>query len=167
MKTVFSCFVLVAATISAPVLSKSPHGSPLLGRWAVVKSRLPMPPAQRPKKVVIAFRPADLAKLTMDVDIVYANGKAVHTVSTATLDGASYPVKGSPEADLYAMKMPQPDTLVLALSMHGIPASTRIYTVAADHKHMTETAVYYDKNGHPILKTHYFTRMGPKHSDRM
>ncbi|MBB6185387.1 hypothetical protein [Oleiagrimonas soli] len=34
--------------------------------------------------------------------------------------------------------------------------------IAADGQHMTETAVYYDKDGHPIMHTHYFTRMGPR-----
>ena len=72
---------------------------------------------------------------------------------------SSAPVTGSPEADIAAMKQPQPDVLVVALGKGGIPASTRIYAAAADGKTMVETAVYFGSDGLPIMRTNYFTRV--------
>ena len=41
----------------------------------------------------------------------------------------------------------------------GIPASTRIYTVAPDGKTMIETAGYIGEGGKPVMRTNYFKRI--------
>ena len=149
----------IGVCVSAPVCAGSSATSPLLGRWAVDTSRLPMPPAARPKSVTIAFRQASAAKITMQVDIVGADGQRVHTVGTAPLDGSPIPIEHSPEADEAAMKQPQPNVLVVALDRDGVPASTRIYAVASDRQSMVETAVYFGRDGKPIMRTNYFRRV--------
>jgi len=159
MRTLFVCLLIAGAVLGAPAHARSRTSSPLLGRWAVDVSRLPIPPAARPKGVTIIFSDADQGKLTMEVDIIDAGGAEIHSTGTAAFDGISVPVKGSPEADIVAMKRPQPDVLVVALGKGGIPASTRIYAAAADGKTMVETAVYFGSDGLPIMRTNYFTRV--------
>jgi hypothetical protein len=69
------------------------------------------------------------------------------------------PVVGSPEADAAAMEHPQPNVLVLGLSMGGVPASTRVYAVAPDGKTMTEVVSFYANDGKPAMRMHYFNRL--------
>ena len=49
--------------------------------------------------------------------------------------------------------------LVLALSKNGNGASTRIYAAEPNGEEMVETAVYYAKDGSPIMRTNYFSRV--------
>ena len=156
----FAAILLVAGFIeAAPALARSPADSPLLGSWAVDISRLPIPPAVRPKSVTITFSDADGARWTTDVEIVDASGAASHAVSSAALDGTAAPVKHSIEADTVALMLPAPNVLVMDLVKKGIPASTRVYTVAADGKTLTETVAYAGGNGLSMMRTNYFTRV--------
>lgn len=132
--------------------------SPLFGRWTVDTSKMPMPPEARPKSVVLTFADAGKERITMGVDIVFHEGNSVHTKGTNPLDGTSVPVVGSPEADAAAMTHPQPNILIVGLSMAGVPASTRVYSVAPDGTAMTETVSFYDDKGKPAMRVHYFTR---------
>jgi hypothetical protein len=92
----------------------------------------------------------------MNVSIVDASGNETKADSTYTLDGAAVPITGSPEADTGAMKMPTPNVLVLALTKGGVGASTRIYAAAPNGKDVVETAVYYAKDGTPIIAHQLF-----------
>ncbi len=153
-------FALVAgAALGASADARSSVDSRLLGTWAVDASRLPMPPEARPKSVTISFGDAGAGKLAMEVDIVDAAGARIHSTSTAAVDGSSVRVTASPEADLAAMKLPQPGVLVLALGKGGVPASTRIYAAAPDGRTMVESAVYFGSDGLPIMRTNYFRRV--------
>lgn len=164
MKSFLATLLLAAGLgVSAPTAApaadaNTPASSPLLGRWAVDVSRLPMPPAARPKSVTLAFADAGGGKWSVNVEIVDAEGAKIRTVSTYPLDGTVATVQGSTiEADTGAMKTPTPNVLVLGLGKAGMPASTRVYTIAADGNSMTETAVSFD--GVPVLRTHYFSRV--------
>ncbi|GLQ88781.1 hypothetical protein GCM10007898_23510 [Dyella flagellata] len=121
-------------------------------------SRLPMPPAQRPKSVRFTFSDAGADKWTVHVDIVYAPGNEVHSVSTSALDGTAAVVQNSPEADRVALKQPSPNVLVMALEKGDTLVSTRIYSVMPDGRSLVETEVYPGAKGLPVMKTHYFTR---------
>jgi hypothetical protein len=159
MKALVAILLIAGAIPNAPVFAQSSTASPLLGRWAVDVTRLPIPPAARPKSVTIGFNDAGAGKLTMNVDIVESTGAQIHSTGTAPLDGSAVSVKGSPEADLAAMKLPQPNVLIVSLCRDGNPASTRIYAAAADGKTMIETASYFGNDGKPILRTNYFVRV--------
>ncbi|NII09515.1 hypothetical protein [Oleiagrimonas sp. C23AA] len=126
-------------------------------------SRLPMSPSARPKRVIITLSRVATHRLSMDVAITYADGSKVHSHNVATLDGSAVRVTGTPEADQAAMIEPRANVLVLALGKNHMPASTRVYSVQSDGRHMVETAVGYD--GQPTIHTHYFTRLvsGPAH----
>ena len=80
--------------------------------------------------------------------------------STYTPDGTPAPVEGDiAEADTGAVTMPALNVMVLALGKGGMPASTRVYTVAQNGQEMTETATYVGEDGKPIMRTNYFTRI--------
>lgn len=159
MRALFVFLLIAGTALGAPAHARSSTASPLLGSWTVDVSRLPIPPAARPKGVTITFTDAGEGKLAMDVDITDAGGAEIHSTGTAALDGSSVSVTGSPEADIAAMKRPQPGVLVVALGKGGSPASTRIYAAAADGRTMVETAVYFGSDGLPIMRTNYFTRV--------
>jgi hypothetical protein len=159
MKALYAILLVAGVIQTAPVLARSSTASPLLGSWAVDVSRLPIPPTARPKSVTITFSDAGGGKWTTRVDIVDASGAVSHAVSNAALDGTAASVKDSIEADTVALKLPAPNVLVMDLVKKGIPASTRVYTVAADGKTLTETAAYAGGNGLPMMRTNYFTRV--------
>ena len=95
----------------------------------------------------------------MQVEILSNDGSARRMGSAFAPDGTAVPIEGDKaEADTAAAKMPAPNVLVMALSKGGIPASTRIYTVAPGGEEMTETAVYFGADGKPIMRTNAFTR---------
>ncbi len=149
---------LIVGLLPAPALAQTAP-SPLFGSWAVDVTRLPMPPEARPKSVIFTYGDAGGGKLRTSVDILGGDGSASHAVSTSALDGSAAPVIGSPEADTIALKSPQPNVLIMALSKGGIPGSTRIYVVAPDGKSLVETAVYFAQGGVPVMRTNYFTRV--------
>ena len=100
----------------APVAEPS---SPLLGSWAVDVTRLPMQPEARPKHVTFTFSDAGAGKWTTKVDIFGGDGSERHMTSTYALDGTPAEIQGDmAEADTGAVKLPQPNIMVLQL---GIP----------------------------------------------
>jgi hypothetical protein len=159
MKALVATLLIAAVIQGAPAAALSSAASPLLGSWAVDVSRLPIPPTARPKSVTITFSDAGGRKWTTHVDIVDANGAASHAVSNAALDGTAAPINDSLEADTVALKLPAPNVLVMDLVKKGVPASTRVYTVAPDGKTLTESVAYAGGNGLPMMRTNYFTRV--------
>ncbi len=159
MRALFASLLIAGVVLYASAHARSSPDSRLLGRWAVDVSRLPIPPAARPQRVTITFSDAGRTKMTMDVDIIDARGAEIHATGTAALDGSAVSVNGSPEADTAAMRLPQPDVLVVALGKDGVPVSTRVYAAAADGNTMVETAVYFGGDGLPIMRTNYFMRI--------
>lgn len=164
MKTLLASLFIACALQLPPALAESPAShatapSSLLGTWAVDITRLPMPPDARPKRVTIEFSDARNGKWTMRVDIVDAGGSETSVAGTYARDGSTVAIQGSIEADVGAMKQPEPNVLVLALGKGGGPASTRIYTVNPDGTHMIETAVNTAANGLPMIRTNYFSRI--------
>lgn len=161
MKMLFTTVLAAFLIPNAPAFACSPALSPppLVGNWAVDVSRLPIPPEARPKSVTIKFSDMGCGNWATQVDIVNADGTKLHSEGVAPLDGTPTAAKDSIEADVTAMKMPSPNVLVMQLGKSGMPASTRIYTVAADGKTMIETAAYFGQDGKPILRTNHFTRI--------
>ena len=160
MKALLPILSLAAVAVVGPALAGAPAASPLRGSWAVDLTRLPIPPEARPKSVTITFSDAGAGKWRMNVDIVNrGDGAPVRMTSTWTPDGTPATGVSGPEADTIAVKMPAPNVMVAGLSKNGVPASTRIYTVAPDGRTMIETASYFANDGKPILRTNYFTRI--------
>ncbi|MCW1401232.1 helix-turn-helix transcriptional regulator [Novosphingobium sp. MW5] len=132
--------------------------SPLAGRWSLDVARIPE--EERPQRVTIDFRELPDRKWTVRVEMVGADGKAMHAESTAAADGV--PVAGTgnmPFVDTVTLRQPGPNTLVMSLGKNGAPVSTRVYTVSKDRKSMTETIIW-PGNSIPKLETTYFKRIG-------
>lgn len=157
MKSLLALAFTSTLVFSVPLHAAS-RPDPMVGQWSLDTSRMPIPPEARPKRVTITFEGTGSDRLSMDVDIVYADGTKVHSKGTASLDGSAIAVEGSPEADAAAMKRPDPHVLVLGLSKGGVPASTRVYTVSPDDRTMTETMSALGPDGRPTLRTNYFTK---------
>jgi len=152
---------LAAMAVSQPVVARSPIKSPLLGRWTVDVTRLPVPAGARPKSVTMSFTDVGGGKWRTNVDIIGSDGAERHMASTYAPDGTPAPIVGDQmEADRSAVKVPVPGVMVLALTKGGTPASTRVYSVAADGKTMIETAVYWGGDRNPVMRTNYFKRVG-------
>lgn len=163
MKALFPILLIVGVAQNAPVLAQSSTAtasasSPLLGSWAVDVSRLSLPPEARPKSVTMTFSDAGAGRWRTNVDIIAGDGSESHAVSTYALDGTVAPITGSPGLDTAAVKTPASNVMVLALANGGVPASTRVYSVAPDGNMMTETAVYFGNDGKPVMRTSYFNR---------
>ena len=159
MRFLSSILLFAAAIQTVPATAQSVR-SPLLGRWTVDVSRLPMPPEARPKSVTFTFRDAGGGKWSTNVDIINGDGSERHMMSNYVPDGTASPIAGDKlEADTAAVKIPVPNVMVLELVKGGAPASTRVYTVAADGKTMIETAAYVGGDGKPVMRTNYFNRV--------
>lgn len=160
MKTVLAMLLFAGVVQNAPAFAQSTTASPLLGSWAVDVSRLPIPPEARPKSVTITFGDAGSGRVRANVDIAGGDGSQRHMVATYTPDGSATPIQGdTAEADTAAIKIPISNVLVLGLAKGGIPASTRVYTVAPDGNTMIETASSTGSDGKPVIRTNYFTRI--------
>jgi hypothetical protein len=165
MKTFLAILLMVGMFQGAPASAQSPDAktsalSPLFGTWAVDVTRLPIPPAARPKRVTIAFSDAGSGQWTTRVVIVDAAGTETWAETTHDLEGTAAHGKGTiTEADVMAAKLPAPNVLVLALGKGQLPASTRIYAVGPNSNSMTETVVYHWENGIPSTRTNYFSRV--------
>lgn len=159
MKPILSLFALVAIAVSAPTDARPSAPSPLLGRWTVDLTKLPIPPEARPKNVLFAFAPVPGGQWRTTVDIVDADGSERHMASTAALDGTPTKIEGNmSEADTVALSLPQPNVLVMSLARGGAPASTRVYTIAPGSKVMTETVTYVGEDRKPLFRINKFIR---------
>lgn len=153
--------MLACAALPAAAPAAAAPASPLLGRWAVDLSRLPVPPEARPRSVTLSFAARPDGQWTTQVLIVAPDGSTRAMTSAAPVDGsATVPIAGDTmEADRAALKLVADNVLVMALARNRAPASTRIYAVAPDGRHMTETAVYLGDDGKAVMRTNWFTKL--------
>ena len=159
MKKCLAVMLVVLSIFSTTVFADSSISSPLIGSWSVDISRLPIPADQRPKSVTITFKDGGEGKWATRVSVVATDDTENYADSLSTLDGKTSPVDGDLEADAVALKMPMPNVLIMMLSRNHVPASTRIYAVAADGQSMVETACYFNEQGNAVMRTNYFTRI--------
>lgn len=159
MKALVSALLATTLIHGLPVRAESLEKSSLIGSWAVDTSRLPMAPEARPKSATVTFEDAGDGMWTTTVEVIDASGGRNHAKGTSDLNGTPAPINSNFEADVAATTMPDPDVLVMQLAKDGAPASTRVYSVAADGASMTETAAYFDRDGQPVIRTNYFTRV--------
>lgn len=158
----FFAIALILAAVGWPqsaLANESKSGSPLMGAWAVDTSRLPMAPEARPRGVTITFSEAGAERLRMRVEVVDAAGTPLVADGETPLDGSPTPVEVNFEADVAATTLPRSDLLILQLGKGGVPASTRIYAVQPDGESMVETVAHFTREGQPVLRENYFSRV--------
>lgn len=157
MKTLFAA-LLAAALFPSANASAGPHAdSPLIGQWLLEVDSLPMPPQVRPQSVTLNFSEVGDQWATQ-VEIIDQNQNRMHGESTLALDGTPGRATGNYWVDVIAAKMPAPNVLVMQFVYEGIPRSTRIYSVSADGKVLTETEAYFKEDGTPVMRTALFNR---------
>lgn len=159
MKTTFIAALVVAALQGTPVFAASPVKSPLVGQWNLDVNTLPMPPEARPKSVHLDFRDGPGDKWTTHVEIIDQNDGRMYTQSTLSLDGTPGRASGNYWVDVLAATMPAPNVLVMQIVYEGIPRSTRVFSVSADGRVLTETETYFKEDGTPMQRTAFFTRV--------
>ena len=160
MKRAFIAALVVAVLHAAPVFGAAPPAkSPLVGRWSLDVTTLPMPPEARPKRVNLDFRDAPDGKWTTHVEIIDQNDNRMFTESTLSLDGTPGRASGNYWVDVIAAKMPAPNVLVMQIVYEGIPRSTRVFSVGADDRVLTETETYFKEDGTPMQRTAFFSRV--------
>lgn len=159
MKALYAVLLAAAATNAPSAFAAPSPTSPLLGVWSVDVAKLTTPPAERPKSVTITYSDAGAGQWRTHVEVVLPDGKAVQATSTYTPDGRATPVEGNLEADMAAVRLPEPGVMVTALARGGQPGSMRTYTVSADGQTMTETVVFFTAEGVPAMRTNYFNRV--------
>jgi hypothetical protein len=159
MKTVVAV-LLTAATFSQSLWASEPGtGAPLFGTWAVDTSRLPMAPEARPRSVTITFSSAGEDRLRTRVEVVDPAGARLLADGVTPLDGTPTRLESNFEADLSATTMPTKSVLVMQLGKDGTPASTRIFAVDADGRHMVETVTFFGPDGKPVFRRNFFSRV--------
>jgi hypothetical protein len=163
MKAIFVALLAIVMLQAMPTLAAPTAESPLLGHWTLDVGTLPMPPEARPKSVTLDFHDAAGGKLATRAEIIDQNDNKMHAESTLSLDGTPGRASGSYWVDVLAAKMPAPNVLVMQFVYEGVPRSTRVYSVSADGKVLTETEAYFKEDGTPVMRTAFFTR-APGHS---
>jgi len=142
------------AALSDTAQTTAAEGSPLVGRWSLDVARIPE--AERPRRVIIEFAVSPDRKWTTHVEIVAADGATSYANSVAGLDGVSVPVAGNmPFVDSVSLRQPEANTLVMTLGRNGTAVSTRVYTVAADGRSMTETIIWPGEENPRMRATHF------------
>lgn len=159
MKTLLPALLLAGAMSASPALAEDPAVSPLIGTWAVDVAKLPIPPEARPKSVTITYSDAGAGQWRTLVDVTLPDGKMVRAKSVWAPDGKPVHVEGNLEADTVATRMPEPNVMVTALALGGVPGSMRTYTVSPDGRTMTETVVFFARDGTPGMRTNLFNRV--------
>ncbi|WP_428678852.1 hypothetical protein [Sphingopyxis sp.] len=159
MKALYPVLLIAGAMQASPALAEEVAVSPLIGTWAVDIDKLPIPPEARPKSVTITYSDAGGGQWRTLVDVTMPDGKTVRAKSTWTPDGKPVHVDGNLEADTVATRMPEPNVMITALALGGVPGSMRAYTVSPDGKTMTETVVYFTREGTPGMRANLFHRV--------
>lgn len=150
--------LLAALFLATPAFATPASTSPLAGRWILDVDTLPMPPEARPKSVTLVFGDAPGGKWTTRVDIVARDDSKMFAESTLPLDGTPGRATGTYWVDVIAAKMPAPNVLVMQFVYEKIPRSTRVYSLDAEDKVLTETETYFKEDGTPMMRTAFFSR---------
>ena len=159
MKTLAALLLAASVIFQSSLAAETKTNSALLGAWAVDTSRLPLPPAARPKSVIISFSAEGSDQLRTKVEVVDPTGSKLEAEGVTPLDGSPTSVRSNFEADVSATTMPSPEVLIMQLAKNGRPASTRIYAVSPDGNSMIETVAYFDETGRPVLRKNFFSRI--------
>jgi len=142
--------------VASPAFSADRHR--LVGRWSVDVSRLAIP--DPPRSVKFTLEPAGEDAYHLTVDIVYSDGSQAHGETTFKPDGSAArgEGEGNTDVDVVSMTMPNERTLVMGAGYKGNPTSTRVWCLADDGQHMTETIIRHAADGTPYTITNTWVR---------
>ena len=158
MKQKLIALLAITLLLAMPVFATPASTSPLAGRWVLDVDTLPMPPEARPKRVTLDFHEAPGGKWTTRVDIAMQDDSRMFAESTLPLDGTPGRATGTYWVDVIAAKMSAPNVLVMQFVYEKNPRSTRVYSVDAQGRVLTETETYFKEDGTPMMRTAFFSR---------
>lgn len=124
-------------------------GDPVLGTWElnVTKSKYNPGPAPKSQTRIYEALPQGM-KVT--IKTVNADGQSTVLEHPANYDGKDYPITGSTQADVIALKQIDPYTSEAALKHAGKVLATSRRVVSADGKTMTVTYQGIDSRGRKV-----------------
>lgn len=154
----------VAALAATPAVAREPShrphkAEPLIGTWQLDLDSMGIPAAMRPLSVTVTFSAPDTETWRTAVHIIAPDNSVRHMESLAPRTGRSVPIIGDQmEADSIAVTIPSTRVLIMGLAKDGRPGSTRVYTVSADGRTMTEAASNVGDDGKPFIRTFQYRR---------
>jgi len=141
--------ILALAMASVPALSAPAQpAASFLGKWTLDAGAS----AAAPASVTAEFADDGAGNWNTTYVIAAKDGSVRRMTSRERLDGKPVAIVGDQSiADSAAMTSPQPGVLVLALFKAGTLQSTRVYTLSADGREMTESAAVVGDDGKPAV----------------
>jgi hypothetical protein len=122
---------------------------PFMGTWKLNLAKSNYGSAPTPKSETIKLEPwEDGAKAT--VDMVTAQGRAIHYELAAKYDGKDYPIKGDPLADTIAVKRTDANHAESTWKKDGKVVSRVQEVISRDGKTWTATIATKDAQGKDI-----------------
>lgn len=149
--------LILASILAAPSLAAvSADKHLLLGTWSVDIATVHSP--QPPKSVILELAEAGDGMYHMSVTIEAPDGTKSTAQGTFKPDGSPSRVMGSEDLDVASATMPTRRMLVMGAGLAGHPASTRVWVLSDDGKHMIETAIRSLPDGTPYQRVVTWTR---------
>ena len=147
---------LILALALAGTLLAQPQEA-LFGTWKTIVAKSKYSPEDAPKSAVNKYEvTTDGFRLTGDN--VTATGAVQHAEVNAKFDGKNYPVKGNPDADMYAFKKINGRTYELVQMKGGKQTTTIRIVVAPDGKSRMNTVTAKNAKGQAVNDSVYSER---------
>jgi len=143
-------FTVVIFTLAFSAVALA--ADPFVGTWKmnVAKSKVNPPPIA--KSVTMKVMPKSDG-FTWITDLVPNDGQALHMEWSGKFDGKDYPATGDPNADTYALKKIDPNTIVEVDKKAGKEVGNWRLVISKDGKTQTQTGKYKDEKGQEFTVT--------------
>ena len=122
-----------------------------MGAWKLNDAKSKFGPGATKNTTVVYAAAGD--NVTITVDGIDKDGKAVHNEWTGKFDGKDYPVTGDPTSDTRFYKKVDDHTIDLTVKKGGKVTGTGRIVVAADGKSRTVTLSLTDSSGKQVTST--------------
>ena len=134
------------------------HTHRFTGTWRLVPERSDLPPVTKSQVLDIE---TDGVRITMRETLVNDRDEILRITAEAKLDGADYPVHGTPFADTVAYTLRGPNTIDGLAKKNGIVIVRETAELSEDGQAVRVTYESVDAEGNPHLNHGFFERVGP------
>jgi hypothetical protein len=156
MMNCWSASLITAAVLLCATLAGQ-TADPRMGTWTLNLAKSMYPPGLAPQSQTLKWEPAENGGFTLTTDGVDAQGQAIHTETTAKLDGKDYPIQGGPSgapARTRATRRLDDRTFESVDKFTGangdIMSLVRVEQFSADGRTMTNTSSRRDAQGQVV-----------------
>jgi hypothetical protein len=160
VKRVHPGLVLVAAVTFVPLLALAQTPDPWIGTWRLNLAKSKYEPANlAPKSQTLRQEAAPGGSAKTTIDVVDAQGKALHQEYVVTFDGKPVAIKGAPDANTTRVyKRIDGRTYEYVQSVAGKPTTTTRTVVSADGKTRTITTTGRNAQGQTVNNVSVYER---------